>query len=150
MAGDFLLKDYQSAVTLFTTGSAAVSSGAFSVLSAEMNNLAASGGNWPFADFVFTCASMTPGSAPFWLALFKLVAADGTNYEDDGGTTNGPPVGTPQWTKSVTSGASAKRAAFLNVPLSPGKQKFVILNKLGASIPAEWTLTAYPWSRRYT
>lgn len=154
MSGNFLLKDYGSAINLVTTGAApgnASLANAAYALSGVLDNTSggASGVNSEFADIVLVTASMTP-LAPNYAVLYRIPASDGSNY-GDGDTTNGPAPGTPQFIAGATLAASVvHRIIWQTVPLLPGLQKFLLLNQLGATIPSSWSLTAYPSNIRYT
>lgn len=121
-------------------------------LSTELNSLADGGnklgaaidnssGLELFADFELALASFTPGGNGY-VRLYKIISVDGTNYAD-GSDSNDPPAGTPVWTHSILSGASAKRIVIPDVPLSPGSQKFLLENMSGAALASSGNTLKY-------
>jgi hypothetical protein len=78
----------------------------------------------------------TFGSAPSaggYVALYAVVASDGTNYED--GSSSADP-GNHRWLCNIPVRAttSAQRIASPLFPLEPAKTKFLLLNKTGQTM----------------
>lgn len=90
-------------------------------------------------------ASLTPTAGGF-VAVYLLPSADGTNYEDGGGST-APPAGSFIASFDLSTSTGAKRRVRWNIPIPPLAFKLVALNKSGATLAASGNTLKY---RRYT
>lgn len=130
--------------TLFTTGSAAVASGARSVLSADLDNTA-NLDDWAQFELVVTFA--TGPTAGKRINLYAIPELDGANYID-GSDSVAPAANTLVGWTFVRNVTTAQRLQFrgpngARIPLTAKHVKYLCENLTDQQWSANWTLKAF-------
>lgn len=118
-----------SSTTILSTGLNALASGSLATSSTtSIDNATALA---VYADVEVNLASFTPGTGPYVDICFYY-SYDGTNFEDQSVARTDCVVASPQ----MTTGASVKRIARMNIPIAPFKFYVGLVNRSGAALAA--------------
>lgn len=118
-----------SSTTILSTGLNSLANGSLATSSTTSIDNATD--RAPYADVEVNLASFTPGTGPT-VDVTCFYAYDGTNFEDQSVDRTECVIATLR----MTSGASAKRMARVNIPIGPFKFYVGLVNRSGAALAA--------------
>lgn len=124
-----------------TTELNALANGSYSAAGTEIDN-AAAGTHYPYADFELGVTYGTAPSAGGYVALFLVMALDGTNYQDGGGSV-APPATAWVGNFPLRAVTTAQRVVLRGVLLPNAKFKLVAQNNAGQAMAASGHTLGY-------
>jgi hypothetical protein len=140
---------YYTTTPLFATGSSALNAlanGAFSAVSAEVDNTPGTG-TYLFGDFLFTGGGSIDPVAGGYIGLYILPAIDGTNYPVTGSSSISPGDAYYKGAISLSDTAGTSYGACNDVQLPPFKFKVIIQNASGVALHASTNNTLKMYRR---